>query len=360
MSGVHRAALQSERVRRADDRCSYERAVAALYAVPPLYTPPPGGQLDQTREMASSIVAAPVRIATPARASAPATCSACPARAAPRAAAPRAASLASRSRPQQQLSMVRSARAVRSVTVRAAAAETTYETYEVELEKPLQVKFGRGNDGGAYVTSVGNAPGYEEFEIGDKISKVRCVRCDRTIQPYGCMSRAVPSLRPHARLSRLTRPPNSDDGTCASPVASPVASYGAPPPHTCPSPALHRPTSPSVALCGVGAARTAAPSATVSGASSGSAAVRLRRVRPRAVIWRPPVPSQRLRRAHAGTLSARRATAMCSREVCVCVQRVVRRGCVGGGELRSGCVHHLSRRQEMHIAREGEARLRVV
>jgi len=68
--------------------------------------------------------------------------------------------------------MVRSARAVRSVTVRAAAAETTYETYEVELEKPLQVKFGRGNDGGAYVTSVGNAPGYEEFEIGDKISKV--------------------------------------------------------------------------------------------------------------------------------------------------------------------------------------------
>jgi hypothetical protein len=74
------------------------------------------------------------------------------------------------------LSFARSAsRATRSVSVRAAAAETTYETYEVELEKPLQVKFGRGNDGGAYVTSVANAPGYEEFEVGDKISKVRCV-----------------------------------------------------------------------------------------------------------------------------------------------------------------------------------------
>ena len=35
-----------------------------------------------------------------------------------------------------------------------AAAQSTEEFIEVELDKPIGLKFGRGNDGGAYVTTV--------------------------------------------------------------------------------------------------------------------------------------------------------------------------------------------------------------
>jgi hypothetical protein len=134
------------------------------------------GRSGLTTKMLSLAVHGNVVLA-PARASAqPATCSASP-RAAPRCVALKTASLASSRSviPQRAQASSRSVPR-RCVTAAAAPAEApTYETYEVNLEKPLQVKFGRGNDGGAYVVSVANAPGYEEFEIGDKISKVRCV-----------------------------------------------------------------------------------------------------------------------------------------------------------------------------------------
>ena len=38
----------------------------------------------------------------------------------------------------------------------------------------VQVKFGRGNDGGAYVVAKANSSTYDAFEIGDKILEVRC------------------------------------------------------------------------------------------------------------------------------------------------------------------------------------------
>lgn len=66
----------------------------------------------------------------------------------------------------------------RAVQVRAETAKTEVkgETYEVTLQKPLQVKFARGQDGGAYVIQVvPGAVGYEDFEEGDKIVRVRWV-----------------------------------------------------------------------------------------------------------------------------------------------------------------------------------------
>eukprot|EP00241_Pyramimonas_parkeae_P006306 CAMPEP_0114246888 /NCGR_PEP_ID=MMETSP0058-20121206/12718_1 /TAXON_ID=36894 /ORGANISM="Pyramimonas parkeae, CCMP726" /LENGTH=414 /DNA_ID=CAMNT_0001360135 /DNA_START=49 /DNA_END=1295 /DNA_ORIENTATION=- len=68
-----------------------------------------------------------------------------------------------------------STRATRAVQVRAETAKTEVkgETYEVTLQKPLQVKFARGQDGGAYVIQVvPGAVGYEDFEEGDKIVRV--------------------------------------------------------------------------------------------------------------------------------------------------------------------------------------------
>eukprot|EP00238_Polyblepharides_amylifera_P002337 CAMPEP_0196592878 /NCGR_PEP_ID=MMETSP1081-20130531/74099_1 /TAXON_ID=36882 /ORGANISM="Pyramimonas amylifera, Strain CCMP720" /LENGTH=340 /DNA_ID=CAMNT_0041916695 /DNA_START=91 /DNA_END=1113 /DNA_ORIENTATION=+ len=50
--------------------------------------------------------------------------------------------------------------------------ETKYETFEIVLEKPLKVKFGRGNDGGAYVIQVASDPNYKQFTVGDKIKRV--------------------------------------------------------------------------------------------------------------------------------------------------------------------------------------------
>jgi|TARA_B110000459_G_scaffold144409_1_gene157323 tetratricopeptide (TPR) repeat protein len=55
----------------------------------------------------------------------------------------------------------------------AESAVATEEFYEVTLPKPIDVKFARGNDGGAYVAFVPpNDPKYEVFEIGDKIEGV--------------------------------------------------------------------------------------------------------------------------------------------------------------------------------------------
>lgn len=54
----------------------------------------------------------------------------------------------------------------------ATQAPTAAEIYEVTLEKPIGVKFARGNDGGAYCVAVPPEPQYDDFEIGDKILKV--------------------------------------------------------------------------------------------------------------------------------------------------------------------------------------------
>lgn len=60
------------------------------------------------------------------------------------------------------------------LSVRAEETVTVFKKYEVVLDKPLQVKFARGNDGGAYVVQV--APGasaeYKKFTPGDKIVRV--------------------------------------------------------------------------------------------------------------------------------------------------------------------------------------------
>eukprot|EP00976_Prorocentrum_cordatum_P014819 296584-Prorocentrum_minimum.AAC.3 len=47
-------------------------------------------------------------------------------------------------------------------------------TYEADIPKPVKCKFARGNDGGAYVIQVPNDPLYKDFEVGDKIVKIRC------------------------------------------------------------------------------------------------------------------------------------------------------------------------------------------
>lgn len=40
------------------------------------------------------------------------------------------------------------------------------------LPKPIELKFNRGNDGGAYVVFVPNDPAYDRFQVGDKIEGV--------------------------------------------------------------------------------------------------------------------------------------------------------------------------------------------
>jgi|TARA_B100000401_G_scaffold13515_1_gene8494 tetratricopeptide (TPR) repeat protein len=59
------------------------------------------------------------------------------------------------------------------VVSESAFVGTEEEFYEVTLPKPVNVKFVRGNDGGAYVGFVPpNDPKYDMFEIGDKIEGV--------------------------------------------------------------------------------------------------------------------------------------------------------------------------------------------
>jgi len=56
-----------------------------------------------------------------------------------------------------------------------ASAPAEGAVYEGVFEKPLGVKFTRGNDGGAYVISKSADPAYDQFEVGDKILEIRRV-----------------------------------------------------------------------------------------------------------------------------------------------------------------------------------------
>ena len=67
---------------------------------------------------------------------------------------------------------VRASRVVVRADGAATEAPAVAETYEVTLPKPIEVKFARGNDGGAYCVVVPPEPQYDMFEIGDKILKV--------------------------------------------------------------------------------------------------------------------------------------------------------------------------------------------
>ena len=70
-----------------------------------------------------------------------------------------------------------SASAADSAAPAAAAAAPSGEAaiYEGVYNKPLGVKFARGNDGGAYVISKSADPAYDQFTVGDKILEVRRV-----------------------------------------------------------------------------------------------------------------------------------------------------------------------------------------
>lgn len=48
------------------------------------------------------------------------------------------------------------------------------EFYEVNMEKPIQLKFCRGNDGGAYIKGIGRDPRFdmEQFSVGDKVVNI--------------------------------------------------------------------------------------------------------------------------------------------------------------------------------------------
>jgi len=56
----------------------------------------------------------------------------------------------------------------RSLTVVAAKGDV----YEKTIPKPIELKFQRGNDGGAYVVFVPSDPKYDDFKVGDKIEAV--------------------------------------------------------------------------------------------------------------------------------------------------------------------------------------------
>ena len=57
--------------------------------------------------------------------------------------------------------------------VKGEVKKEVEDTYEVVIPKPIDVKFARGNDGGAYVVSIPeNDPKYDMFEVGDKIAAV--------------------------------------------------------------------------------------------------------------------------------------------------------------------------------------------
>ena len=87
----------------------------------------------------------------------------------------------------------------------AAAAEP----YEGVFDKPLGLKFARGNDGGAYLISKSPAPEYASFEIGDKILEVRCASSLALLEACGG-SRARPVSR---------RPPLGRAHACPAPCS---------------------------------------------------------------------------------------------------------------------------------------------
>ena len=47
-----------------------------------------------------------------------------------------------------------------------------YSLGAATLPKPIELKFNRGNDGGAYVVFVPTDPKYDQFQVGDKIEAV--------------------------------------------------------------------------------------------------------------------------------------------------------------------------------------------
>lgn len=91
------------------------------------------------------------------------------------AAAPRLRTSSAAPLEQQQRAAQRVVRANAAETkVAQGATSEAEEYYEVTLQKPIGVKFGRGNDGGAYVIrtdpKLGNTD--ERIEVGDKVVKV--------------------------------------------------------------------------------------------------------------------------------------------------------------------------------------------
>lgn len=70
-------------------------------------------------------------------------------------------------------SPLRAATKPSSTSVQATGDETK-EYYEVDLPKPLGVKFGRGTDGGAYISGIDGRRGSvtEDMQIGDKLVQV--------------------------------------------------------------------------------------------------------------------------------------------------------------------------------------------
>jgi hypothetical protein len=88
--------------------------------------------------------------------------------------APAGAVLAARAPRSAAPHAARRAPAAPRASPRAATATATEERlYEANLDKPLGLKFARGNDGGAYLLSKSADPKYEDFEVGDKIVEVR-------------------------------------------------------------------------------------------------------------------------------------------------------------------------------------------
>ena len=47
-----------------------------------------------------------------------------------------------------------------------------FHFHTATLPKPIELKFNRGNDGGAYVVFVPTDPIYDRFQVGDKIEAV--------------------------------------------------------------------------------------------------------------------------------------------------------------------------------------------
>ena len=70
----------------------------------------------------------------------------------------------------------RSTLARSAASAEAQPAAALGEPYEGVFDKPLRdLKFSRGNDGGAYLSQKSADPAYDAFTVGDKILEVRRV-----------------------------------------------------------------------------------------------------------------------------------------------------------------------------------------
>mmetsp|Transcript_7076 Transcript_7076/g.23451 ORF Transcript_7076/g.23451 Transcript_7076/m.23451 type:complete len:301 (+) Transcript_7076:25-927(+) len=84
-----------------------------------------------------------------------------------------AARCAALTRRTQRAAARRAASTATSAASTATTASAETETYDATLPKPIQLKWGRGNDGGAYVVGVPeNDPLYADFAVGDKIINI--------------------------------------------------------------------------------------------------------------------------------------------------------------------------------------------